>query len=53
MMKWDNVCLPKDYGGLGILNTKILNESLLLKWVWRIYNANKNDMCCNLFKGNT
>ena len=39
MMRWDNVCLPKDYGGLGILNSKILNESLLLKWIWRIYNA--------------
>lgn len=23
MMKWDNACLPNDYGGLGILKTKI------------------------------
>ena len=45
MMKWDNV-----YGGLGILNTKIMNEALLLKWVWQIYNANENDMFCNLLR---
>ena len=50
MMRWDNVCLPKDYGGLGILNSKILNESLLLKWIWRIYNADEKDLCCNLLR---
>jgi hypothetical protein len=25
MVKWDNVRLPKDYGGLGIINTR-MNE---------------------------
>lgn len=23
MVKWENVCLPKDFGGLGILNTRL------------------------------
>jgi hypothetical protein len=39
MMKWENVCLPKDFGGLGMTNIRILNEALLLKWVWKLYNS--------------
>jgi hypothetical protein len=31
MMKWENVCRPKSYGGLGIINTRYMNISLLLK----------------------
>ena len=33
MMKWENVCLPKDFGGLGVINTRVFNESILMKWV--------------------
>lgn len=29
MMKWDHLCIPKDFGGLGILNTRFINEVLL------------------------
>jgi hypothetical protein len=31
------VSRPKDQGGLGIINTKIMNESLLVKWIWKIF----------------
>ncbi|GMI95175.1 hypothetical protein like AT4G29090 [Hibiscus trionum] len=34
-IKWDTVCLPKDKGGLGIPNLKIMNRSLLGRWVWK------------------
>ena len=37
MAKWDMVSRPKDQGGLGIINTKIMNESLLVKWIWKIF----------------
>lgn len=40
----------KDYGGLGILDTRKMNEALLEKWVWRILRADNNDMCYNLLK---
>jgi hypothetical protein len=33
MVKWEKVCLSKDFGGLGIINTRRLNEALLLKWI--------------------
>lgn len=33
MAKLEMVCRPKDQGGLGIINTKIMNECLLVKWI--------------------
>jgi hypothetical protein len=37
MVNWPTVCRPKEVGGLGLLNTKKMNQALLLKWVWRLY----------------
>lgn len=50
MVKWENVCLPKDFGGLGTLNTRLMNEALLTKWVWRIRNNKEGDLCCQLLR---
>jgi hypothetical protein len=38
MMKWHAVCRPKDLGGLGIINTWVLNECLMIKWIWKLYS---------------
>jgi hypothetical protein len=46
MMKWENVCLPKDFGGLGITNTRLLN-ALILKWAWRLQNQMEIKMVFN------
>jgi hypothetical protein len=35
---WDMVCKPKDNGGLGILNLKLQNQGLLLKYLHKFYN---------------
>ena len=32
MVKWVAVCRPKSRRGLGILNSKVMNVALLLKW---------------------
>jgi hypothetical protein len=45
MVKWRNTCLPGDWG-VGIINIRILNVSLLLKWVWRVQTREESDMCC-------
>ena len=34
LVDWQKVCKPKDIGGLGILDMRIFNQSLLLKWIW-------------------
>jgi hypothetical protein len=33
MAKWEKVSRPKDQGGLGVINTEIMNKSLLVKWI--------------------
>lgn len=50
MVKWKNACLPKDFGGLGILNTRLMNEALLIKWIWRILSNREEDICCQLLR---
>jgi len=37
MTKWKMVSRPKDHGGVGIINIKIMNECLLVKWIWNIH----------------
>ena len=38
-MAWDNVCLPKSDGGLGIRKLRHLNKALVAKQVWHIFNS--------------
>jgi hypothetical protein len=33
MAKWEMVARPKDQGGLGILDSRMMNECLLVKWI--------------------
>jgi hypothetical protein len=49
-VRWENTCLPKEFGGAGIINTRLLNEALLTKWVWRIYKAEKGNICSELIR---
>ena len=37
MAKWEMVTRPKDQGGLGIINTRLMNDCLLVKWIWKIH----------------
>ena len=36
MVKWADVCAPKELGGIGILASRHMNKALMLRWVWRI-----------------
>ncbi|KAJ3696607.1 hypothetical protein LUZ61_000312 [Rhynchospora tenuis] len=37
LLAWDRMCMPKEIGGLGLVNLKLHNISLLLRWLWRLY----------------
>jgi hypothetical protein len=37
MVDLATICKPKEFGCLGILNTKFMNIALILKWVWKLY----------------
>lgn len=32
MVSWKAVCRPKDFGGLGMIDTRIFNDCLLSTW---------------------
>jgi hypothetical protein len=38
LVKWSDVCQPKDQGGLGVTDLHLKNVSLLCKWIWRLEN---------------
>ncbi len=39
LVNWEQVCRPRDNGGLGINNLKVMNSGLLMKNLWSFYNA--------------
>jgi hypothetical protein len=38
LVNWNIACTPKDRGGLGILNLRCMNISLLTKRLWKLEN---------------
>lgn len=49
MMGWEAVCRTKDFRGLGIINTRVMNDCLISKWVWKIHNAD-NELWYRIIK---
>jgi hypothetical protein len=35
-VSWEDICRPKNEGGLSVKNLKLFNLSLLAKWHWRL-----------------
>lgn len=42
LVGWNKVAAPKVSGGLGFYKTKISNDALLSKWLWRFFNENSS-----------
>jgi len=40
-VSWENVCKPKEEGGLGIKDIRMFNCALLAKWKWRMLSEEK------------
>jgi hypothetical protein len=41
---WYMVCKPKKHDGLGVINLKIQNEALLMKFLRKFYPLGPNDL---------
>ena len=50
MVKWDLICRPKSMGGLGIINTLVLNKCLMIKWWWKIMFLEEHPTWLSLLK---
>uniref|UniRef100_A0A7C9AA13 Reverse transcriptase domain-containing protein n=1 Tax=Opuntia streptacantha TaxID=393608 RepID=A0A7C9AA13_OPUST len=48
-VNWDEVCRPKQEGGLGIRPLRVMNEALKTKWLWR-FAKEDNAMWKNVIK---
>jgi hypothetical protein len=44
---WGRVTLPKESGGLGIIDLKLQNQTLLMKWLWLAHQNNKDPSLWN------
>lgn len=49
MIKWEALDKPKDFGGLGFIDTRAMNISLLCKWIYRL-ESGENSLCMNLLR---
>jgi hypothetical protein len=38
-VKWEDICKPKNEGGLGVRDLRLVNISLLTKWRWKLLNG--------------
>jgi hypothetical protein len=36
-VRWEALCKPKSLGGLGIIDTRLMNICLMTKWIWKLY----------------
>jgi hypothetical protein len=63
LVAWKEICKPKDQGVLGVMNTKLMNQALMLKWIWRMFSGENENLlwlkllrakyrCTNFFNSN-
>lgn len=50
MIRWSALSRPKDFGGLGFIDTKVMNMCLLSKWIMKIEGGSQDMSCCVLRK---
>jgi hypothetical protein len=49
MIKWEALNRPKDFGGLGFLDVRVMNTCLLAKWIDRL-EKDEDNLCCSLLR---
>jgi hypothetical protein len=49
MVKCDELAKPKDHGGLGFTNTRLMNMCLLSKWIFKLERGD-DDLCYILLR---
>jgi hypothetical protein len=42
MIKWEALASPKEFGGLGFIDTRTMNTTLLAKWIYKLDRGENN-----------
>ena len=50
LIKWDNICKPKELGGLGIKNLSWQNEALGAKLTWHLFEERDHKWAKIMYK---
>ena len=50
LVKWKFIRGPKNMGGLGIINTSVMNKCLILKWWWKIMFLEEHPLWLSFLK---
>ena len=49
MVKWEALNRPKQFGGLGFMDIRVMNTCLLGKWIDKLERGD-NSLCCNILR---
>jgi hypothetical protein len=49
MVKWDVLARPKEFGGLGFTDTRLMNQCLLSRWIVKLERGD-SDICTTLLR---
>ena len=49
MVKWEALSRPKEFGGLGFMDVRVMNTCLLAKWIDRLERGD-DSLCCSLLR---
>jgi len=49
MVKWEALSRPKEFGGLGFMDVRVMNTCLLAKWTDRLERGD-DSLCCSLLR---
>lgn len=49
MIKWEALDKPKEFGGLGFIDTRAMNKALVCKWIYRMESGD-DSLCMRLLR---
>jgi len=49
MIKWEALIRPKEFGGLGFTDVRVINTCLMVKWIDKLERGD-NSLCCSLLR---
>jgi hypothetical protein len=49
IVRWEVLCKPKEFGGMGFSDTRVRNIYLLSRWIFRL-ESDSQDLSCQILQ---